>query len=231
MRPPASGGRSHTKNEGYEVELTARRTELLKELAEELPTKACVATMDVARTDESIDRFERLVEAMGSVDLVVLSAAVGDLNDDLDWPPERDTVGINVRGFTGLAVAAMSHFEECGTGHLVGISSVAGRFGNASAPAYNASKAFVSRYLEGLRYRAASSEADVMVTTIEPRFVDTELALGEDQFWMASPEIGASQIRRAIDRKRTHVYVTRRWRLVAWVMRALPEPVLKRLFA
>lgn len=111
MRPPASGGRSHT-GEAYGVELTTGWTELLKELAEELPTKACVATIDVARTDESIDRFERLFEAMGSVDLVVLSAAVGDLNDNLDWPPERDTVGINVRGFTALAVAAMNHFEE-----------------------------------------------------------------------------------------------------------------------
>lgn len=217
--------------EGYEVGLTARRTELLKELGEELPTKAYVATMDVAETDEAIDRFERLVEAMGGVDLVVLSAAVGELNDDLDWPPERETVDVNVRGFAGLAVAAMAHFEQRGAGHLVGISSVAGNFGNAGAPAYNASKAFVSRYLEGLRYRAANSEADVTVTTIEPGFVDTDLALGEDQFWMASPETAARQIRQAIDRKRTHAYVTRRWRAVAWLLRALPESVLKRLFA
>lgn len=216
--------------EGYEVGLTARRTELLKELGEELPTKAYVATMDVAETDEAIDRFERLVEAMGGVDLVVLSAAVGD-SDDLDWPPERETVDVNVRGFAGLAVAAMAHFEERDGGHLVGISSVAGNFGNAGAPAYNASKAFVSRYLEGLRYRAANGEADVTVTTIEPGFVDTDLALGEDQFWMASPETAARQIRQAIDRKRTHAYVTRRWRAVAWLLRALPESVLKRLFA
>lgn len=218
-------------DDGYEVGLAARRTELLKTLGEELPTKSYVAAMDVTETDTAVERFERLVDAMGGVDLVVLSAGVGSMNDELDWEPERQTIDVNVRGFAALAVAAIAHFERQGAGHLVGISSVASRFGNAAAPAYNASKAFVSTYLEGLRYRAANGDAEITVTTIEPGFVDTEMAMGENLFWMASTETAARQIHRAIETRRSHAYVTRRWRLVSWFMRSLPESVLRRLFA
>ncbi|ELZ29936.1 hypothetical protein C474_12916 [Halogeometricum pallidum JCM 14848] len=128
-----------------------------------------------------------------------------------------------------LATWSMAHLEERGGGHLVGISSVAGLFGNPVAPAYNASKAFVSRYLDGLRSRAAAADADVTVTDVVPGFVDTEMAMGET-FWMASPETAAAQIHDAVRAERNRVYVTRRWRLVALLLRLLPESALRRLF-
>ncbi len=214
--------------DGYEVGLTARRTERLKEIGAELPTKAYVATMDVTDADHAREAFDDLVDAMQSVDLVVISAAVGHLNRDLEWEPERETIDVNVRGFAAIATAAMTHFDDRGAGHLVGISSVAAVFGNGGAPAYNASKAFVSTYLEGLRHRQAGREGDVTITTVEPGFVDTDLAMGE--FWMCSPETAARQILRAVDSGHDHVYVTRRWRLVAWLLKALPERALRRLF-
>ncbi|MFP8957068.1 SDR family NAD(P)-dependent oxidoreductase [Natrialbaceae archaeon A-CW3] len=225
---------------GYAIGLAARRTERLKSIGATLPTQAYVATMDVTDLEDARDGFFELVEAMPSVDLVVLSAGVGTGNRDLKWAPERETIDVNVRGFTALATAALEHFEsrdwaENGqrnagsNGHLVGISSVAARFGNPSAPAYNASKAFVSTYLEGLRHRQATREANVTITTVEPGFVDTDMLLADDPFWVASPETAATQIARAIRRGRSHVYVTRRWRLVSWLFELLPEPVVRRI--
>jgi len=215
---------------GYDIGLAARRTERLKEIGTALPTHTYIATMDVTDTDDAVDGFEELADAMGGVDLVVLSAGVGHENRGLEWESERETIDVNVHGFAALATAAMRHFRERGGGHLVGISSVASRFGNGGAPAYSASKAFVSNYLEGLRYNASDAEADVTVTTIEPGFVDTEMAMGENLFWMCSPETAAAQIRRAIEKERSHAYVTRRWRLVSWLIRAMPEFVRKRVF-
>lgn len=215
---------------GYEVGLAARRTERMRAIGEDLPTKATVATMDLTDAEDARAGFSELAAAMGDVSLVVVSAGVGHVNGALEWAPERETVDVNVRGFTAIATAAVEYFEARGSGHLVGISSVAANFGNAATPAYNASKAYVSTYLEGLRYRQRGREADVTITTVEPGFVDTEMAMGEDLFWVSSPETAARQIFRAIERERKHVYVTRRWRLVAWFLQAMPEWVLARLF-
>ncbi|ELY49659.1 SDR family NAD(P)-dependent oxidoreductase [Natronolimnohabitans innermongolicus] len=221
--------------EGYEIGLAARRTERLQAIGSELPTSSYVATMDLTDAEDARDGFFQLAEAMPSVDLVVVSAGVADTNYDLEWESERRTIDVNVRGFTAIATAALEYFETTpdhaseNDGHLVGISSVAAHFGNGGTQAYNASKAYVSRYLEGLRNRQAGSDADVTITTIEPGFVDTEMAYGS--FWQCSPETAAEQIARAIRRERSHAYVTRRWRLVAWVLKATPEPVLRRLLS
>lgn len=220
---------------GYEVGLTARRTERLKQIGSEVPTKAYVATMDVADPEDAREGFVELTDAMRSVDVVVISAGVADVNYDLEWEAERRTIDVNVRGFAAIATAALEFFEanpdpaSDRDGHLVGISSVAAHFGNGGTQAYNASKSFVSRYLEGLRSRQAGSDADVVITTIEPGFVDTDLSYGS--FWECSPETAASQILRAIQKERTHAYVTRRWRLVAWVLVLLPEWLLRRLLS
>jgi short-subunit dehydrogenase len=220
--------------DGYEIGLVARRTDRLKRIGEELPTKSYVATMDVTDAETARDRFVTLAEAMTSVDLVVISAGTAALNYNLEWAEERKTIDVNVAGFTAIATAAIEYFEETAEpdgsgGHLVGISSVAAHFGNGGTQAYNASKAFVTTYLEGLRTRAAGNEADVTVTTVEPGFVDTEMAYGS--FWECSPETAAKQIARAIRNERNHVYVTRRWRLVAWAFDVIPDSILRRLLA
>ncbi|ELY57229.1 SDR family NAD(P)-dependent oxidoreductase [Natronococcus jeotgali] len=216
--------------DGYEVGLAARRTDRLREIGESLPTRSYVATMDVADAEDARERFGALADAMPPVELVVVSAGTAALNRRLAWEPERETIDVNVRGFAAIATAAVTRFEERGIdGHLVGISSVAARFANGGVPAYNASKAFVSTYLEGLRTRARGRDPDVTVTTVEPGFVDTQLAYGS--FWMCSPGTAAEQIARAIRGERTHVYVTRRWRLVAWLFALVPNAILRRILS
>lgn len=218
--------------DGYEIGLAARRTDRMRQIGSELPTKAAVATMDVTDTEDAREGFFELADAMASVDVVVISAGTAAVNHDLEWEPERQTIDVNVRGFTAIATAAMEYFETTPDhaserdGHLVGISSVAAHFGNGGTQTYNASKAYVSTYLEGLRDRQADSDADVTITTIEPGFVDTDLSLGG--FWESSPETAAEQIARAIRKERNHAYVTRRWRLIAWFLKAMPESVLRR---
>lgn len=202
----------------YDLGLAARRTERLKAVGEDVGG-AHVATIDVTESDAR-DRFDDLVASMGGVDLVVLSSGIGRYNPDLEWPDERDTVDVNVRGFTAIATAAMTHFEATGGGHLVGISSVGAEIGSPSMPAYSASKAYVSRYLEGLRYRA---DDGVAVTDVRPGFVDTPMSQRTDRFWECSPETAARQIRRAIEKEKDVAYVTRRWWLVSRVLGALPD--------
>ena len=215
---------------GYEVGLASRRLELLSELASRLPTRSYVRELDVERPETARRLLAELIAEMGGVDVIVLSSGVTTRGGT--WEDELRVVRVNVAGFVALASLAMSHFLEQGRGHLVGLSSVSALRAASVSSAYSASKAFVSRYLEGQSVRADSSEADVCVTDVKPGFVDTPMTEGEEGlFWVAPVEVAARQIYTAIRRRRRHVYVTRRWRLVAWLMRLIPYPLLVRLTA
>ena len=215
--------------EGYVVGLTARRLPLLLELQAQIGPRAFVKPMDVADTARAMGLLEELIGEMDGVDLIVVSAGTGHLNPDLAWEPEAETLGVNVLGFAAMANVAYGHFVRRGAGHLVSISSIAALRGGGGAPAYNASKAFVSAYLDGLRHKLARLGSPVAITDIQPGFVRTAMAQGPHVFWAASPGKAAEQIWQAIRRRRKRVVITRRWRLIAWLMRLVPDGVYHRL--
>jgi len=214
---------------GWEVGITGRRTELLKSLAEDLQTRTYDLTLDIQQTAEAQASLQRLIQEMNGVDLIIISAGTGHLNEDLEWEMEQDTIDTNVTGFAAIANTAMKHFSDRGSGHLVGISSIAAIRGSDVAPAYNASKAFVSNYLEGLRKRCAKRNLPIAITDVQPGLVDTDMAKGEGLFWVAPAEEAAKQIFRAVERKKKRVYVTKRWGLIALLLRILPDCIYNRM--
>lgn len=218
---------------GYAVGITARRGELLQNLAVEIETqggKAFIQKMDIADTQVAMRLLEDLIEQMNGADIIVINAGIGENSSKLSWEKETRTIGVNVSGFAAMANVAMHHFLDRRKGHLVGISSLAGERGNRIAPAYAASKAFVSNYLQGLRNYAVKNDAHITVTDIKPGFVKTPMTAKNDRmFWAASAEKAARQIFMAIHHKRSLVYVTKRWRLVAWLLRTLPDWLYNRV--
>lgn len=159
----------------------------------------------------------------------MVAAGVGDLNFDLSWDMEGETIETNVLGFAAVANVAIKHFEERGAGHLVGLSSIAAIRGSAGAPAYGASKAFVCSYLASLQHRAVQSGLPINVLDVQSGYVDTAMAKGSGLFWVAKVDIAARQIVAAISAGRSHAYVTKRWRLVAWALRTMPTWIYHRL--
>jgi len=219
----------HLSHEGYTVCATGRRTELLDSLQSELTSSSLIRRMDVSKPSEAIEILKDIIADLGGVDLVVVSAGTGFLDPELTWEKDSRTIDVNVTGFTAIANAAYHQFEEQGFGHLVGISSLAALRGGGDAPAYNASKAFMSNYLQGLRQRIAKLNVPIHVTDIRPGFVDTEMAKGDGLFWVQSPRKAAGQIYEAIKRKRKVAYITKRWRLIAWVLKVLPDAIYNRI--
>jgi short-subunit dehydrogenase len=221
--------------EGYAVGLTARRLPLLLELQAEIGPRGpgsagCfVRQMDVSDTAQAMALLEDLIAEMGGADLIVVNAGTGHLNPGLDWEPEDETLGVNVRGFAAMANVAWRHLVGRGAGHLVSISSIAALRGGGGAPAYNASKAFVSVYMDGLRHKLARLHSPVAITDIQPGFVRTAMAQGPNVFWAVSPEAAAEQIWQAIRGRRKRAIIPRRWWLIAWLMRIVPDAVYYRL--
>ncbi len=164
--------------DGYSVGLVARRSDLLAELKEEIGAAAVVRVVDVRQAGENLGLIKDLAGELGGLDLVILNAGVGHINNDLDWEKEKAAIDVNVSGFTALAGAAYKYFEGHGHGHIVAISSVVALRGIGASPAYSASKAFISNYLQGLRQKGAKAKLDITITDIKPGFVDTDMAKG-----------------------------------------------------
>jgi short-subunit dehydrogenase len=217
-------------SKGYEVGITGRRTTHLEEVSKELSAKTHWAAMDVRDTDASVQTLEKLIADMGGSDIIVVNAGVGHENPSLDWRLEKDTIETNVLGFTALADAAMRHFIKNKSGHLVGISSIASIRGSDLFPAYNASKAFMSIYLEGMTRKMVKEHLPVAVTDIQPGFIDTPMTKAQKgMFWVAPAHKAAGQIYDAILKRKEKAYITGRWVIIAWVLRFLPGYFYKRL--
>lgn len=210
--------------------LTARRVELLEELKSQLPFNSTVKYMDINDCEETKIQLESLIAEMNGVDLILISSGIGHSNNKLNWNLELETINTNVIGVTSLICTAMNYFLSEGKGHLAVISSVASLRGSSECPAYNASKSFLSNYLEGMQCKAKKSGSNVHVTDIKPGFVDTAMAQGDGLFWVMPVSVVARQIYKAIKSKKKSVYITKRWGIFAFILKRLPKAVYIKWF-
>jgi short-subunit dehydrogenase len=207
---------------GYRVGATGRRTERLDELKEECTARIHIKAMDVRDTHAAITILGELVVEMDGADVIVINSGV--LFRNADWDGIQAMIDTNVTGFVALAEASMGHFLDRRSGHLVGISSIAALRGAKGSPVYNASKAFESTYMDGLRHRVAKTKLPIHITDIRPGFVDTKMIEARaGLFWVATPEKAAKQIIDAIHKKKKRTYITKRWHAVAWLAKTVPD--------
>lgn len=211
------------------VGITGRRTELLDELKSKNPDSFFERTIDITDTKIIVENLNELTKELGGLDLLIISSGTGDLNEKLDFEIEQRTIQTNVTGFTCVANWAFNYFEDQKSGHLVAISSVGGLRGSRIAPAYNATKSYQIRYLEGLRQKATKLKNRIFVTDVRPGFVDTAMAKGEGQFWVASVDKATNQIFDAIKKKKKIVYVTKRWEIIGTILKRIPRQIYDRM--
>lgn len=163
---------------GASVAVAARRTDKLEELVkkiERMGGKAFAVTADVSDENQARDMVTAANAEFGRVDILVNNAGVMLLGpiggaDTEEW---RRMLGINVLGLMYATHAALPLMKAQGSGHIVNISSVAGRTVSAGVGVYNASKWGVGAFSESLRQEVSKDK--IRVTIIEPGAVATEL--------------------------------------------------------
>ena len=210
--------------QGYELGLAARRLNLLKSLAGEIGSRAPVRIkqLDVTQLQEAIRSTEELIREMGGLDLFVYNTGVDFSSPAFDWKLDYSLIQVNVIGFVALSNLVIDYFLKHGSGHLVGISSVAAVRGNGRSPAYSASKAFMANYLSGVRQKLIGK--NIRVTEIRPGYVDTDMIKGrKSKFWVGSPEQAAQGIWEAVRKQKKVAYVPQRWWWVAQLVKAVPD--------
>jgi NADP-dependent 3-hydroxy acid dehydrogenase YdfG len=164
--------------EGAKVSLAARRKDRIDELAERIRGdggEAVAIETDVADEAQCQAFIDQTKEELGGVDILVNNAGVMLLGPVIGAPTEqwRQMVEVNVLGLLYCTHAVLPIMGEAGSGHIVNISSMAGRRASAGAGVYNLTKFGVVGFTEALRQECA--RAKVRTTVIEPGWVDTEL--------------------------------------------------------
>jgi NADP-dependent 3-hydroxy acid dehydrogenase YdfG len=157
---------------GHRVVLAARSEDKLEALADELGESAIAVRCDVASWDDQQQLVATALDRFGRMDVFFANAGFGAKRGFLEETVEhwRAMIDTNVYGAALSIRAALGHFREQNSGHMLLTSSVAGRRALPGS-LYSATKWAVCAMGEALRQEVA--ETDIKVTLIEPGMVDT----------------------------------------------------------
>ena len=164
---------------GARVAIGARRADRLDALAEKIRQdggEALPQKLDVTKREQCDAFAKAALEKWGSVDILVNNAGLMPLSffKNLHVDEWDRMVDVNIKGVLYCTGAVINHMRERGSGHIVNISSVAGRIVFPAGSVYCATKHAVTAFSEGLR-QELSARSNIRVTSIEPGVVDTEL--------------------------------------------------------
>ncbi|MGA9164516.1 MAG: SDR family oxidoreductase [Thiobacillus sp.] len=220
---------------GAQLFLVARNAEKLNAVASDLSARGAsgVKTFvmdanDMARLPEMLDaawnglsRIDSALIAHGTLP----DQALCETDTDYAIREFRTNAESVIACLTGLA----ARFESQGGGVIAVIGSVAGDRGRASNYLYGAAKAAVDTFASGLRGRLYKH--GVHVLTIKPGFVDTPMTKGLPlpQALVVPAGKVATDIVRAIEKKRDVIYTPWFWRLIMLVILHIPNVLFKRV--
>ena len=165
---------------GIDLILCGRRQEKLDEIAEKLSSKVEVTTLifDVRDKGAVTAMINSLSDDWKNIDILVNNAGnahgLGSLDegDPEDWDAMIDG---NVKGLLYVSKAVIPLLLERGKGHIVNISSIAGKQTYPNGAVYCASKAAVEVISEGMRLEL--TQHGIKVTNVAPGAVETEFSL------------------------------------------------------
>lgn len=202
---------------GCNVAIMGRRKGLLEELSSNNPSNTFPFSVDISDCASFDNSFNNAVEQLNHIDLAIICAGIGELNPTLEISQELETIATNVVGWTNVIDTLYKYFEARGEGHIVSITSVGGLQPTPIAPSYSASKAFQINYTKSLQAKARKTA--ITVTEIRPGLVDTRMAKGNGLFWVMPLDKVSKQIIKAIDNKKKLCVVTKRWRILNYIVK------------
>lgn len=171
----------HLAKEKVKMVVVARRKDRLEALAKDIKAadgEAYIIEADIL--DKSVCKkvVGEAVKTYGQLDILVNNAGVMLLGPAMEAPLEEweNMINLNVLSLLYMTHFALPHLKKSDLGHIVNISSVAGRTATANSAVYNASKWGVNAFTEALRQELVRDKIPVRTTLIEPGAVDTELA-------------------------------------------------------
>jgi len=210
--------------------LVARNSDRLRQFAGDLGSQvAGTASYDFVDTNRAASVVSEAVETMGGLDLaLIVHGYLGDqIASESNVEEATRIFRVNCESAVAQLIALGNYFESTKGGQLAVISSVAGERGRPRNYTYGAAKQALTIYLQGLRSRLYPHTT---VTTIKLGPVDTKMTTDHAKnASFVSKEKAAQGIVRAIDTKRSEVYVPGYWAPIMGIVTRLPEALFQRL--
>lgn len=226
---------------GYHLALTARRVDRLEALKAELlaahpDIEVVVHALDVNDHDEVFAVFKRAIGDLGGLDRVVVNAGLGKGGriGTGKFHANKETAETNFIAALAQCEAAMEHFYERKSGHLVVISSMSAMRGMPSSmTTYAATKAGIAMIAEGIRSDLIGRKGlDIKVTTLYPGYIASEM---NDQVEQASrlmvgTDEGCRALVKQIEKEVVDAAVpTWPWAPLGQVLKRAPLGVVRRM--
>lgn len=172
--------------ENCKIAILARRTDILKEIAEKYSTgKNFIFPLhcDISDKGEVHSAFDTVIEKLGGIDIAILNAGTSYRLDAEDFSAEKGekVLSVNLTGKFYFLEKLIPYFIKKKGGIIVGVSSLADARGFPRSAFYNASKAAFSKLLESLRIDLKGY--GVKVITVRPGFVKTPMT-DKNEFYM-----------------------------------------------
>lgn len=215
--------------DGGTVVLVARRGDALETVARDVPG-ARIEVLDVADADATAALVRRVDEELGGLDVVVANAGRGGLewSGALRWEACAPMIAVNVTGAIATLTAVLPRMVARGSGHVVGVTSMAGLRGLPHNAVYGGSKAMLRTFLESLRVDLGGT--GVAVTEVRPGFVRTAMtdAVDSPKPFMIDADEAADRIARGIARREAVVAFPRPTAALVRAVTLLPAGVYER---
>jgi len=169
-------------SEGYQLIINGRRQDKLQKLQKELIAKhdiTCLALpFDVQDRDQTTDALKSLPKEWSKIDILINNAGLAaglDFVHEADWDDWEQMVDTNIKGLMYLTRLISPGMVERESGHIINITSIAGKEAYTKASAYCATKHAVDAFTKGMRIDLVPY--NIKVTSIAPGAVDTEFSL------------------------------------------------------
>lgn len=216
--------------DGWKVGICARRADKLEEIRALFPDQVVCSTIDVT-SENSARSLHALIDELGGLDIYIHSSGIGYQNQSLDEDIEELTVQTNVAGFRRMVDEVFRYYRDNGIhGKIAAITSLAGTRGMGAAPAYSATKAFQSWYLEALEQLSARKGYGIGITDIRPGFVATDMISKRKNYPMKlSAQKVAKDIYRSVLKGRHVRIIDWKFRIIGAIWKMVPRKLWRNI--
>lgn len=219
---------------GDAIHLVARNEPKVKAIEADLRARGASEVTTYCADLNDVDKHDELLnsanEVLGSVDIVLIAHGTLSNQKECELSVQQTLAEIQTNALSTISLLTLisNNFEAKRSGTICVISSVAGDRGRASNYVYGSAKAMLTAFTSGLRQRLHKS--NVSVVTIKPGFVDTPMTseFKKGPLW-AKPNKVALKIIKAIDSKKSEVYVPSFWWAIMNLISVIPNKIFMKL--